>query len=181
MQFSVVCLLLIVGLFLFASNVNAGTRTAMFWLCLERCQENKDDIRKEVSEIIDLGNKGLITGVSFEIYNLGANSQLIFNADLSEVHPIIKQQAPHLELYAMVSSYPYPPEFTSLISFCFWIFSISKRILNTTIKTGWDKSLSIPTHSLIKWSLKHKRKDSLDITLMFAKYFPSIYQLISWI
>eukprot|EP01119_Soliformovum_irregulare_P021167 TRINITY_DN6997_c0_g1_i3.p1 TRINITY_DN6997_c0_g1~~TRINITY_DN6997_c0_g1_i3.p1 ORF type:complete len:220 (+),score=44.55 TRINITY_DN6997_c0_g1_i3:76-735(+) len=48
--------------------------------------------------------------MSFELYNLGPNSELIIN-NLTLVGPTLKEMG--LETLPMVSSYPYPPQFLS--------------------------------------------------------------------
>jgi hypothetical protein len=59
-----------------------------------------------VQQLFD--HRSELSAVAFELFNLGLNSQLIVNP-FTRVDNILSQWG--LETYAMVSSYPYPPEF----------------------------------------------------------------------
>lgn len=83
-----------------------GKKRVMPWMCLERCGDTKEDIDDQLKQIHD--RKILLSGVSFELYNLGPNSSLLIN-NLTSVGPTIKKL--NLETFPMISSYPYPPEF----------------------------------------------------------------------
>ena len=78
------------------------------WLCLERCGDNAAQIASQLESLSV--NSTIFSAASFEDYNLGANSTLVKN-DLTQVAGPIRQLG--LETWAMVSSYPYPPEFLS--------------------------------------------------------------------
>jgi len=80
----------------------------MPWLCLERCNDTEANINSQIDALAR--SNGVYSAASFEDYNLGANSTLVKN-DLSQVAKPIK--ALGLTTWAMVSSYPYPPEFIS--------------------------------------------------------------------
>jgi len=87
------------------TKIEAKNRV-MPWMCLERCNETSRDIQANLQQIID--HKADISAVAFELFNLGPNSSLIIN-NFTRVDLILRQQG--LETYAMVSSYPYPPQF----------------------------------------------------------------------
>jgi Glycosyl hydrolases family 18 len=80
---------------------------SMPWLCLERCGDSSADIAAQLAQ---LGgpHKADFTAASFELFNLGPNSTLIVN-NLTNV--AAQLDALGLQTHAMVSSYPYPPEF----------------------------------------------------------------------
>jgi len=50
----------------------------------------------------------LLSGVSFELFNLGPKSTLVVNNFTQVIKPLT---ADGLETYAMISSFPYPPDF----------------------------------------------------------------------
>ena len=81
----------------------------MPWMCLERCGWNTSSITSHLASI--KSHASLLTGVSFELYNLGANGTLVLNSDLTAVTKPLQQLG--LETYPMISSYPYPPQFLS--------------------------------------------------------------------
>lgn len=78
----------------------------MPWFCLERCGDSSSDIANEYWQLAV--NTSTFTGVAFEDYNLGQNSLLIKN-NLTQIAAPVK--ALGLQRWAMVSSYPYPPQF----------------------------------------------------------------------
>lgn len=84
----------------------AAARFVMPWMCLERCGDTADDIAFQLQQLAT--NTSVFTGVAFEDYNLGPNSTLVKN-NLTQVAPAIKQLG--LQRWAMISSYPYPPQF----------------------------------------------------------------------
>ncbi len=86
----------------------ASQRVVFPWLCLERCGDNSTDIAEQVRQL--QVNSSVFTAASFELFNLGPNATLIVN-NLMRVAPAVR--AAGLEAYAMVSSYPYPPDFLS--------------------------------------------------------------------
>jgi hypothetical protein len=79
----------------------------MPWMCLERCfntTAHQIDL-----QILDLANHtDVVTDVAFELFNLGPNSTLVTN-NLSPVAD--RLNALGFGTYAMISSYPYPPNF----------------------------------------------------------------------
>jgi hypothetical protein len=87
----------------YQSNAKRGV---MPWMCLERCNETSTDIQNNLQQIKN--NANVLSAVAFELFNLGPHSQLIVN-DFTRVDNIISQWG--LDTYAMVSSFPYPPEF----------------------------------------------------------------------
>lgn len=92
-------------------HVNIGwtlPKIAMPWLCLERCfNATTSDIATQIATLKQ--NQDIIDSVAFEQFNLGPNSTLLLNSDLSPVAPALA--ALGFRTYAMVSSFPYPPEF----------------------------------------------------------------------
>lgn len=87
-------------------------------MCLERCGDNSSMIMYELIQISE--HRDIITGVSFEMFNLGPNSTLVQN-NLTIVGPVLVAMG--LETYPMVSSYPYPPEFIDwyIFKYANWI------------------------------------------------------------
>jgi hypothetical protein len=99
--------LILIGLGV-ASASAAAPLMAMPWLCLERCfNATSTDIAVQIASLKE--NQDVIDSVSFEQFNLGPNSTLLSNANLSPVAPALA--ALGFRTYAMVSSFPYPPEF----------------------------------------------------------------------
>lgn len=84
----------------------AAAKIVFPWMCLERCGDNASQIAFEVEQVTQ--NASVFTGVAFEDFNLGPNSTLVYN-NLTQVAPAIR--AAELQPIAMVSSYPYPPQF----------------------------------------------------------------------
>lgn len=78
----------------------------MPWFCLERCGDASADIQAEFWQLAV--NRSAFTGVSFEDYNLGANSVLLKNNLTQMAGPL---KALGLQRWAMVSSFPYPTTF----------------------------------------------------------------------
>ena len=76
------------------------------WLCLERC--NDTSIGGELQQLLINRTVFAQGGAAFELFNLGTNSTLVVN-NLTNVAPIINAMG--LPTIAMVSSYPYPPDF----------------------------------------------------------------------
>ena len=76
------------------------------WLCLEVCGDSAKDIAGQLNQLSV--NRSRFTGALFEAYNLGPSSALIVN-NLTDVVPQLNGLG--LEAWAMVSSFPYPPEF----------------------------------------------------------------------
>jgi hypothetical protein len=86
----------------------ASSLFVMPWLCLERCGDASADIAAQLAQLGDPAHRGDFTAASFELFNLGPNSTLIVNNLTSVYAPL---NALGLQTFAMVSSYPYPPEF----------------------------------------------------------------------
>jgi len=78
-------------------------RKVMPWMCLERCNETIASYLEQIHK-----NRHLLSGVAFELFNLGPNSTLVVNP-FTNVGPILAAWG--LETYAMISSFPYPPNF----------------------------------------------------------------------
>eukprot|EP00042_Codosiga_hollandica_P020244 m.64952 g.64952 ORF g.64952 m.64952 type:complete len:271 (-) comp49761_c0_seq1:114-926(-) len=85
----------------------AHANSVTVWMCLERCGGNSTTIEENLQQIAD--NLDVIDTVAFETYNLGPNSTLVFNDNLTDVNPAL--QALGVRRFAMLSSYPYPPQF----------------------------------------------------------------------
>ena len=92
----------------FVSSYSLGecNNRVMVWLCLEFCDENASDTRRNLIEIEK--NKEVISAVSFEKYTLGPNSTLVDN-NLTFVSDTINAMG--LEAWPLLSSYPHYPEF----------------------------------------------------------------------
>lgn len=95
-----------VALLLISCTYVFGRNRVMPWMCLERCGATPADIANSLKAIAE--HVDSLSAVSFEMYNLADNSQLVVN-NLTRVHRELT--ALGLETYAMVSSYPYPPQF----------------------------------------------------------------------
>ena len=94
-----------------AAAVAARCGAALFvmpWLCLERCGDSSADIAAQLAQLADPAHRKDFTAASFELFNLGPNSTLVVN-NLTSVASQLG--ALGLQTHAMVSSYPYPPEF----------------------------------------------------------------------
>jgi len=89
-------------------SLTSGSRFVMPWMCLERCNDTAQSIDLQLASLRVNATRGIFTAASFEDYNLGPDSTLVKN-DLTQVAPLIKDMG--LQTWAMVSSYPYPPEF----------------------------------------------------------------------
>jgi len=107
--FEFLCLstILIFSAFADSNQMRNLNRKVMPWMCLERCGANSTDIQMHLKQI--KSHLDVFTGVSFELFNLGPNSTLIINSNLSNFGPILVNYG--VETYPIVSSYPYPPEF----------------------------------------------------------------------
>ena len=79
----------------------------MPWLCLERCGDTAAEIAADVAQFQD---HAILNVASFELYNLGPQSTLVVNNLTRVATPLNKMGVLTL---AMVSSYPYPPQFLS--------------------------------------------------------------------
>jgi hypothetical protein len=84
-----------------------SVRIAHTWLCLERCGFDSNDILAQIDQYA-VNSSLLGPVVAFERFNLGNQSNLIVN-NLTMVAPIFNKMG--YQSLAMVSSYPYPPEF----------------------------------------------------------------------
>lgn len=99
----------VIGVLLW-SCVGASGLVAMPWLCLERCfNTTSSEIATQIATL--KANQDVIDSVAFEQFNLGPNSSLVSNANLSPVAPALA--ALGFRTFAMVSSFPYPMEFIS--------------------------------------------------------------------
>jgi len=76
------------------------------WMCLERCGDSPADIAAQLAQLA--ANASSFNAVQFEAFNLGPNGTLVVNG-LTDVGPAVR--ALGLEAWAMVSSFPYPPQF----------------------------------------------------------------------
>ena len=75
------------------------------WMCLERCGDSAADIAAQLEQLA--ANASSFSAVQFEAFNLGPNGSLVVNG-LTDVGPAVR--ALGLEAWAMVSSFPYPPQ-----------------------------------------------------------------------
>ena len=103
-------------LLLFLLPLIAAGQSVMPWMCLERCNFTSAEVQDHLADILQ--HKHLLSRVSFERYNLGPNGTLILNNQLTHVAPVLKSQG-NLTTIAMISSYPYPPQFLSWMRFVF--------------------------------------------------------------
>jgi hypothetical protein len=106
-------------------SLSLPSHILMPWLCLERCGFNTSQIESHIDEIAarnaafrrrNTKNSSredpLVNVVAFELFNLGPNSSLVVN-DLYPANDRLKMRLPFVKRFAMISSYPYPPEFLS--------------------------------------------------------------------
>lgn len=84
----------------------AKSANIMPWMCLERCNDSSSNILYQLNQFQT--NTSILNMVAFEDYNLGPNSTLIKNNLTQVAKPLASLD---IETYAMISSYPYPPEF----------------------------------------------------------------------
>jgi len=91
-----------------------NNKRLMPWMCLERCGDDDNKIGEQLKEIFV--HRHELTAVSFELYNLAAQGQLVVN-EFADVGPIIKAMG--LETFPMISSFPYPPEFIDWMRYVF--------------------------------------------------------------
>lgn len=75
-------------------------------MCLERCGGNATSIAADLAAIS--AHRSSLAAVSFELFNLGPNGTLVVN-NLTSVHAALTAMG--LETHAMISSFPYPPQF----------------------------------------------------------------------
>jgi len=87
-------------------KVSEGRKRVMPWMCLERCNDTAEQIEAQMETIHS--NLHLISGVSFEVFNLGPHSQLLRN-NFTNVGDRLRNWG--LETFPMISSFPYPPDF----------------------------------------------------------------------
>jgi hypothetical protein len=87
------------------------------WFCLQRCGYNASQSRSHLDQIVVLSrdaNPVRVEAVAFELYNLGPNGTLIVNS-LFDINDYIMRNETLSALVrtriAMISSYPYPPQF----------------------------------------------------------------------
>eukprot|EP01006_Ploeotia_vitrea_P060021 TRINITY_DN75169_c0_g1_i1.p1 TRINITY_DN75169_c0_g1~~TRINITY_DN75169_c0_g1_i1.p1 ORF type:complete len:291 (+),score=129.49 TRINITY_DN75169_c0_g1_i1:3-875(+) len=85
----------------------AGGKTVMPWMCLQRCGRTEKQIKASLASFKE--RRDLVSAVSFEMYNLGADGALVLNSDLYPVVGPLTQMG--VQTFPMVSSYPYPPQF----------------------------------------------------------------------
>lgn len=85
---------------------NVSSRRVMPWMCLERCNGTSQSIASDLKQIEK--HKHHLSGVAFELFNLGPNSTLVVNS-FTNVGPVIASFG--LETFGMISSFPYPPQF----------------------------------------------------------------------
>jgi hypothetical protein len=81
-------------------------KRVMVWLCLEFCEETKEQIQQELLQL--KSHSDIVHAVSFEKYTLGPNSTLVDN-HLTVVSPFINKIG--LEAWPLLSSFPHPVEF----------------------------------------------------------------------
>jgi hypothetical protein len=87
----------------------------MPWFCLQRCGSNVSQIEAQVANLAELNEQKVLRTevIAFERYNLGPNCTLLFNPDLYDLNALLRDNYSHVvkRRIAMISSYPYPPQF----------------------------------------------------------------------
>lgn len=89
----------------------------MPWFCLQRCGANVTQVVEHIHQAAELSSHDVpaLNTIAFERYNLGPNSTLVFNLNLFDINSYILKNATLTALFprriAMVSSFPYPPQF----------------------------------------------------------------------
>jgi len=86
-------------------------RLAMPFFCLERCNSTVPDVERAVRAAV--AQAGVLGAVATERYNLGAGGRLVRATNLTDSVALLRKfgwpaSAP---VIAMVSSFPYPPQF----------------------------------------------------------------------
>lgn len=130
-----------------ASHTPARKRV-MPWMCLERCGDNSTSITAQLHALAQ--HRELISGVSFELFNLGAEGTLVAN-NLTQVLPFL--QTAGFKTYPMISSYPYPPQFLDWMRY---VFDNPKPFITTCVQTAvkegfsgynvdWEPASGVPT------------------------------------
>jgi hypothetical protein len=120
----------------------------MPWMCLERCGDNATTIAAQLHSLAQ--HKELISGVSFELFNLGAQGTLVSN-NLTQVLPFLKKEG--FSTYPMISSYPYPPQFLDWMRY---VFDNPRPFITTCVQTAvkegftgynvdWEPASGTPT------------------------------------
>ena len=87
-------------------NQAVNGKQVMLWMCLQRCGGTPATIASNLLQIAKYPD--IIRAVSYEAYNLGPNSTLVINTDVSNVEPELRRLG--VLRYPMVSTYPHPPE-----------------------------------------------------------------------
>jgi hypothetical protein len=128
---SIVFIVLLITVATVATTTN---KTSMVWMCLERCEETKQEILDTIVTLNKYSTRTL-TAISFELYNIGGGSSLIKNTDLSNVGPVVQKirgvNGDPLETFPMISSYPYPKE---LIDWMRYLFQNPEPFINQAIQ-----------------------------------------------
>ncbi len=107
----------------------------MPWFCLQRCGATVSQIEAHVADLAALNaNDTLRTeAVAFERYNLGPNATLVFNSELYDINALLRLNYSTVvkRRIAMISSYPYPPQFLTWMR---QLFSNSSGFITQLIK-----------------------------------------------
>jgi len=86
-------------------------KEVLAWMCLERCGFNSSEIGAQLQQISSLLRMRALNAVNFELFNLGPHSTLVTN-NLTQVAGVLRSFGVSSRR-AMISSWPYPPEFLS--------------------------------------------------------------------
>jgi len=137
-------------------NARSPSTFVMPWMCLERCGDNSADIAAQLDQF--RVNRSSFTDVSFELWNLGANSTLITN-NLTKVSSELTSLG--LGTWPMISSYPYPPDFLLWLRQVFAnpkpffdsVIASAKEIKATGMNVDWEPTSAGP---------KVTRQDAID-------------------
>eukprot|EP01095_Lingulamoeba_sp_RSL-Kostka_P004254 TRINITY_DN15353_c0_g1_i1.p1 TRINITY_DN15353_c0_g1~~TRINITY_DN15353_c0_g1_i1.p1 ORF type:complete len:299 (+),score=76.86 TRINITY_DN15353_c0_g1_i1:131-898(+) len=101
----------------------------MTYMCLEFCNETTETINNNIKQIAQLSN--LLDAVAYEHYQLGPNSTLT-TGNLTNVLPMLKETNIK-EIWAMIDSYPYPPQF---LDYMRQLFKNPKPFITSVIQEG---------------------------------------------
>lgn len=106
----------------------------MPWLCLERCNDTSADIAAQLNQFAV--NSTILNAASFEIFNLGPNSTLVKNNLTQVARPLEKIG---VQRWAMLSSYPYPPQFLQWMK---EVFANPQPFIAACIQAARENNLS---------------------------------------
>jgi len=103
----------LVGASLAPAGAGLPSPLAMPFLCLERCNSTSAEIHATIAQVG--ATSAMLGGVATERYNLGEGGRLVVGSDLTDSLPLLRAAGwpSGAPIIAMVSSYPYPPQFAT--------------------------------------------------------------------